>query len=54
VLGGATGVDVVISLAILVGSIVLISRAAAKVYRVGVLMYGKRPSPKELLRWLRY
>jgi ABC-2 type transport system permease protein len=54
VLGGATAVDVVISLAILVGSIVLISRAAAKVYRVGVLMYGKRPSPKELLRWLRY
>lgn len=28
--------------------------ASAKVYRVGVLMYGKRPSIPELVRWLRY
>ncbi|MCI0629336.1 MAG: ABC transporter permease [Phycisphaerales bacterium] len=27
---------------------------AAKIFRVGVLMYGKPPSPVELLRWLRY
>ena len=27
---------------------------AAKIYRVGVLMYGKRPGFGELLRWLRY
>jgi ABC-2 type transport system permease protein len=27
---------------------------AARVYRVGVLMYGKRPSLVELARWLRY
>lgn len=27
---------------------------SAKIYRVGVLMYGKRPSVVELLRWLRY
>jgi len=27
---------------------------AGKIFRVGVLMYGKPPSPKELLRWLRY
>ena len=54
VLGGATPVDIVISLAILAGSTVLIARAAAKIYRIGVLMYGKRPSAQELLRWLRY
>jgi ABC-2 type transport system permease protein len=54
VLGGATPVDVVISLAILLVSTVLIARAAAKIYRVGVLMYGKRPSLQELIRWLRY
>jgi ABC-2 type transport system permease protein len=53
-LGGATPGEVVISLAVLAGSTVLIASAAAKIYRVGVLMYGKRPSPKELLRWLRY
>jgi ABC-2 type transport system permease protein len=27
---------------------------AAKIYRVGILMYGKRPSLVELLRWLKY
>ena len=27
---------------------------AARIYRVGILMYGKRPSLVELLRWLRY
>jgi ABC-2 type transport system permease protein len=28
--------------------------ASAKIYRVGVLMYGKRPNLPELARWLRY
>lgn len=27
---------------------------AARIYRVGLLMYGKRPSFKEMLKWLRY
>lgn len=27
---------------------------SAKIFRVGVLMYGKPPSPMELLKWLRY
>jgi ABC-2 type transport system permease protein len=27
---------------------------AAKIYRVGILMYGKKPTLKELLRWVRY
>jgi ABC-2 type transport system permease protein len=28
--------------------------ASAKIYRIGVLMYGKRPTIPELARWLRY
>src|SRR5439155_1441348 len=40
--------------AILLASTVLVARAAAKIYRVGVLMYGKRPGVQELIRWLRY
>ncbi len=27
---------------------------SAKVYRVGILLYGKKPSFKELLKWMRY
>jgi ABC-2 type transport system permease protein len=53
-LGGASLVEVAISLAILVVSTILVVRAAAKIYRVGVLMYGKRPGVRELIRWLRY
>jgi ABC-2 type transport system permease protein len=54
VLGGATLGDLALSLGILLVSTVLIVRAAAKIYRIGVLMYGKRPSVRELIRWLRY
>ena len=32
----------------------VVARVAAKIYRVGILMYGKRPSMRELWRWLRY
>jgi ABC-2 type transport system permease protein len=53
-LGGAAPADVALSLGILLVSIIVVSRFAAKIYRVGILMYGKRPSLRELLRWLRY
>ena len=53
-LGGATGAEVGLSLAILALSTVVVSRIAAKIYRVGILMYGKRPSLAELIRWIRY
>jgi ABC-2 type transport system permease protein len=53
-LGGATGTQVLISLGILAVSTIVVARAAAKIYRVGILMYGKRPGLRELIRWLRY
>lgn len=39
-------------LGVLVACIVAIW-VSARIYRVGLLMYGKRPSVKELLRWIR-
>jgi ABC-2 type transport system permease protein len=27
---------------------------AARIYRVGILMYGKRPTFPEILRWVRH
>ncbi len=35
-------------------SIVLLIMVVAKIYRVGILMYGKKPSLKETLKWIRY
>ncbi len=54
VLGGASLGQVGLSLGILAASTYLVVRLAAKIYRVGILLYGKRPSARELLRWLRY
>lgn len=53
-LGGASGLDVILSLAVLIASIAGAVFVAARVYRVGILMYGKRPSLRELWRWIRY
>ncbi len=45
--------EVAISVGILIVSILGVTWVAARIYRVGILMTGKRPSPKELLRWIR-
>lgn len=34
-------------------SIVLVTWGAAKVFRIGVLMTGKAPTPREIVRWLK-
>jgi len=45
--------QVALSLVLLIGSTWLVFRAAAKVFRIGILMYGKRPTIPEILRWAR-
>ena len=44
----------IISVLILFLSVILIIWIAAKIYRIGILMYGKKPSYKELIKWLKY
>ncbi len=46
--------QIALSLAICIATTVGVVRVSARIYRVGILMYGKRPSLVELLRWLRY
>jgi ABC-2 type transport system permease protein len=53
-LGGAGPVDLAISLVLLAAGIVAAVWLAARIYRVGILMYGKRPTLRELTRWLRH
>lgn len=43
-----------LSLLLLIGTFILAVWFAAKIYRVGILMYGKKPTYKELFKWLRY
>ena len=43
-----------VSLLILIGTFMFTVWFAAKIYRVGILMYGKKPSYKELIKWIKY
>ena len=47
-------IEQITSLLILFLSIILVIWIAAKIYRIGILMYGKKPSYKEVIKWLKY
>jgi ABC-2 type transport system permease protein len=44
----------ILSLLILIGTFMFTIWMASKIYRVGILMYGKKPTYKELLKWIKY
>jgi len=46
--------QVLLSGAILIGTFFAMVGLAGKIYRVGILMYGKKVTWKELIKWLRY
>lgn len=46
--------QIVASLGIMLIAILFFIWLSAKIYRVGILMYGKRPTLPELARWLKY
>ena len=52
--GGVPIWQLVSSILILMATFIGIVWLAAKIYRVGILMYGKKPSYKELFKWLKY
>lgn len=51
---GIPGWEIVVSLLILLASIILMIWLAGKIYRVGIFMYGKKPTVRDLLRWISY
>lgn len=50
---GVAAWELILSLVLLVASFLLTTWFAAKVYRVGILMYGKKPTFKDLIKWAR-
>ena len=46
--------QLLISVLLLFGTFFFVVWFASKIYRVGILMYGKKPTWKELYRWLKY
>jgi ABC-2 type transport system permease protein len=46
--------QIALSIVLTLLTIGFVTWASARVYRVGILMYGKRPTFPELLRWVRH
>lgn len=46
--------QIAVSALLLIGGFILTTWVAARIYRVGILMYGKKASYKELIKWFTY
>jgi ABC-2 type transport system permease protein len=54
ILGSVPAWQIALSIALMVVAIVVVIWLCARIYRVGVLMYGKKPNLPEIIRWIRY
>ena len=52
--GGVPIWQLITSIILLIVTFIGIVGLAAKIYRIGILMYGKKPSYRELFKWLKY
>lgn len=46
--------ELALSMTLLVAGFIFTTWVASRIYRVGILMYGKKVSYKELIKWFRY
>lgn len=46
--------DIILSMVLLIGGFIFTTWLASKIYRVGILMYGKKVSYRELWKWIRF
>ncbi len=51
---GVPPAEIITSMILLVITFVFTTWLSAKIYRVGILMYGKKPTWKELMKWINY
>lgn len=46
--------QVALSIALMIATVFALVWVCARIYRVGILMYGKKPTLPELMKWIRY
>lgn len=46
-------IEVIISVAVIILSIYVFMKLAGKIFKVGILLYGKNATPKEIWKWIR-
>jgi ABC-2 type transport system permease protein len=46
--------EIALSVVLMIATIYAVLWVASRIYRVGILMYGKKPNIPEILRWLKY
>ncbi len=51
---GVHYLELLASMVLLIGGFIFTTWGAGKIYRTGLLMYGKRPTWREIFRWMRY
>lgn len=51
---GVPTIQIIASMTILVASFIIFTWMSGKIYRTGILMYGKKVNLKEIIRWMRY
>lgn len=45
--------EILLTLSILLFSIIIVTKLSAKIFRIGILSYGSKPSIKEILQWIK-
>lgn len=46
--------EILLNIVVMCATVLLVTLISAKIYRVGILMYGKRPTIAQLWQWMRY
>jgi ABC-2 type transport system permease protein len=54
VLGAAPAWQIALSIVLTALTVLAVIWLCGRIYRVGVLMYGKRPTLPEIIKWIRY